>query len=225
MLGGMSWESTQLYYQIINRAIQVKLGGVHSARCVTYSFDFAEIEALQEKHDWIASGKLLGDAGRKLREAGCDFLMLCTNTMHVVADDVERRSGLPLLHIADPTIAAVRAAGFATVALLGTRYTMEHPFYRERVERAGIRVLVPNDDERTRIHDVIYDELVRGIVRDDSRAEYLAVIDRLRGEGAEAAILGCTEIGMLFHDGDATIPCFDTTELHALAAVEKACAP
>jgi aspartate racemase len=224
LLGGMSWESTQFYYRFINRAVQDKLGGVHSAHCIIYSFDFADIEALQAKGEWAASGDLLGEAGRKLREAGCDFLVLCTNTMHKVADDIERISGLRLLHIADPTIAALKTAGVKTVALLATRYTMEQPFYRERLERTGLRVLIPNDTDRTRIHDIIYEELVRGIVLDESRNEYLAIVERLRGDGAEGIILGCTEIDMLLHEGDSPLPFFDTTALHALAAVEEACA-
>ncbi len=223
LLGGMSWESTQLYYQLINRATQAKLGGIHSARCVIYSFDFTDIEALQEAGDWAGSGRLLGNAAGALRDVGCNFVLVCTNTMHAVADDIERISGLPLLHIADPTIEAIRSAQITTVGLLGTRYTMERPFFKERLERAGIRVLIPSCEERAIIHDVIYGELVRGVVREDSRSQYLTIIQRLAAEGAEGMILGCTEIGMLVKQGDASIPCFDTTELHALAAVERAC--
>jgi len=224
LLGGMSWESTQLYYQLINREVQRRKGGVHSARCIVYSVDFAEIEALQAADDWVTSGRLLGEAAAKLRDAGAEILVLCTNTMHLVADEIERLSGMKLLDIFDITAEAVKREGIDTVGLLGTGYTMSKPFFRERFERHGLRVVVPNEPDRRRVHEIIYDELVRGVVRDDSRAEFLDIIETLRAEGAGGVILGCTEIGMLVRDGDASIPCFDTTELHATASVEKACA-
>jgi aspartate racemase len=224
LLGGMSWESTQLYYQLINREVQRRLGGVHSARCIVYSVDFAEIEALQAAGDWATSGRLLGEAASKLRAAGAEILVLCTNTMHLVAEAIERISGMKLLDIFDITAEAVKHRGIESVGLLGTGYTMSKPFYRERLERHGLRVIVPSEPDRTRVHEIIYDELVRGVVRDDSRAALLEIVDRLRTQGAAGVILGCTEIGMLVRDGDASVPCFDTTELHATATVEKACA-
>jgi aspartate racemase len=222
LLGGMSWESTQIYYQDINRAVLAKLGGVHSARCVMYSFDFADVEALQAKGDWKASGELLGDAARKLRGAGADFIVLCTNTMHLVADDVERISGLPLLHIGDVTADAIRKANVHRVGLLATGYTMAQSFMRERIASHGLDVFVPSEADQKLVHDIIYRELVRGIVRDESRRAYLDVVERMREEGAQGIILGCTEIEMLIKDGDANIPFFATAALHSTAAAERA---
>jgi aspartate racemase len=218
----MSWESTQIYYQDINRAVQAKLGGVHSARCVMYSFDFADVEALQAKGDWKASGALLGDAAKRLRDAGADFIVLCTNTMHLVADDVERISGLPLLHIGDVTAEAIKRTGLQRVGLLATGYTMAQPFMRERIARHGLDVFVPGEADQKVVHDIIYDELVRGIVREDSRRAYLAVVERMQQDGAQGIILGCTEIEMLIKDGDASIPFFATAALHSIAAAERA---
>ena len=220
LLGGMSWESTQIYYQDINRAVQAKLGGVHSARCVMYSFDFAEVEELQAKGDWIAAGALLGNAAKKLGRAGAEFIVLCTNTMHLVASDVERISGLPVLHIGDVTAAAIRNAGFSRVALLATAYTMEQPFMRERIASHGVDIFVPDAADRKMAHDIIYSELVRGIIRTESRHAYLAIIDRLIAVGAQAIVLGCTEIELLIEDGDASVPFFATAALHAAAAAE-----
>ncbi len=225
LLGGMSWESTQIYYHDINRAVQETLGGLHSARCVMYSFDFADVEALQARGDWASAGKLLGGAARKLGAAGADFIVLCTNTMHIVADDVERISGLRLLHIGDVTAQAIEKAGLRRVALFATGYTMEQPFLRERIADHGIDVFVPNAVDRKMIHDVIYNELVRGIVREESRKACLEVVELARQAGAEAIILGCTEIEMLIKDGDAAIPFFPTAALHARAAAEEACLP
>ena len=223
LLGGMSWESTLPYYRHINAAVRERLGGLHSARLVLYSLDFHEIEALQRQGDWAAAGTLLADAARRLESAGADFLLLCTNTMHKVADAIEAASALPLLHIADPTAAAIQAAGLQRVGLLGTRFTMEQPFYRQRLEdRHGIQVLVPDEPDRAEVHRVIYEELCRGVVSEASRQAYRQVISRLVARGAQAVILGCTEIGLLVRADDAEVPLFDTCVLHAQAAAERA---
>ncbi len=223
LLGGMSWESTLPYYRHINEAVRERLGGLHSARLVLYSLDFHEIEALQRQGDWAAAGTLLADAARRLESAGADFLLLCTNTMHKVADAIEAASALPLLHIADPTAAAIQAAGLQRVGLLGTRFTMEQPFYRQRLEdRHGIQVLVPDEPDRAEVHRVIYEELCRGVVSEASRQAYRQVITRLVARGAQAVILGCTEIGLLVRADDAEVPLFDTCVLHAQAAAERA---
>lgn len=223
LLGGMSWESTLPYYRHINEAVRERLGGLHSARLVLYSLDFHEIEALQRQGDWAAAGTLLADAARRLESAGADFLLLCTNTMHKVADAIEAASDLPLLHIADPTAAAIQAAGLQRVGLLGTRFTMEQPFYRQRLEdRHGIQVLVPDEPDRAEVHRVIYEELCRGVVSEASRQAYRQVISRLVARGAQAVILGCTEIGLLVRADDAEVPLFDTCVLHAQAAAERA---
>lgn len=223
LLGGMSWESTLPYYRHVNEAVRERLGGLHSARLVLYSLDFHEIEALQRQGDWAAAGTLLADAARRLESAGADFLLLCTNTMHKVADAIEAASALPLLHIADPTAAAIQAAGLQRVGLLGTRFTMEQPFYRQRLEdRHGIQVLVPDEPDRAEVHRVIYEELCRGVVSEASRQAYRQVITRLVARGAQAVILGCTEIGLLVRADDAEVPLFDTCVLHAQAAAERA---
>jgi aspartate racemase len=219
----MSWESTLPYYRHINEAVRERLGGLHSARLVLYSLDFHEIEALQRQGDWAAAGTLLADAARRLESAGADFLLLCTNTMHKVADAIEAASALPLLHIADPTAAAIQAAGLQRVGLLGTRFTMEQSFYRQRLEdRHGIQVLVPDEPDRAEVHRVIYEELCRGVVSEASRQAYRQVISRLVARGAQAVILGCTEIGLLVRADDAEVPLFDTCVLHAQAAAERA---
>ena len=223
LLGGMSWESTLPYYRHINEAVRERLGGLHSARLVLYSLDFHEIEALQRQGDWAAAGTLLADAARRLESAGANFLLLCTNTMHKVADAIEAASALPLLHIADPTAAAIQAAGLQRVGLLGTRFTMEQLFYRQRLEdRHGIQVLVPDEPDRAEVHRVIYEELCRGVVSEASRQAYRQVITRLVARGAQAVILGCTEIGLLVRADDAEVPLFDTCVLHAQAAAERA---
>ena len=223
LLGGMSWESTLPYYRHINEAVRERLGGLHSARLVLYSLDFHEIEALQRQGDWAAAGTLLADAARRLESAGADFLLLCTNTMHKVADAIEAASALPLLHIADPTAAAIQAAGLQRVGLLGTRFTMEQPFYRQRLEdRHGIQVLVPDEPDRAEVHRVIYEELCQGVVSEVSRQAYRQVITRLVARGAQAVILGCTEIDLLVRDDDAEVPLFDTCALHAQAAADRA---
>lgn len=218
LIGGMSWESTLPYYRIVNRTVRERLGGLHSARVLLYSVDFHEIEALQQAGDWAGAGEAMADAARRLQRGGADFLVLCTNTMHIVADAIEAAVPLPLLHIADPTADALAAAGVRRVGLLGTRFTMEQAFYRERLERRGLEVLLPDAAGRERVHRVIYEELCRGVIRESSRAAYREVLAALAARGAEGAILGCTEISLLVGADDAPMPLFDTTELHARAA-------
>ena len=219
LLGGMSWESTVPYYQTINRTVAKKLGGLHSAKVVLYSVDFAEIERLQHADRWAEAGALLADAAVKLERAGADFLVLCTNTMHLVAPEIEARVRIPLLHIVDPTAEAIRAAGLSTVGLLGTRYTMEQEFYRGRLEsKFGLTVRVPEPSSRQLVHDAIYAELCRGIFSDSTREHFRRVVAELVDMGAQAVILGCTEIGMLLRPGDVSVPLFDTAALHAEAA-------
>jgi len=219
LIGGMSWESTVPYYRTINQTVKEQLGGLHSARLLLYSVDFAQIEKLQHAGDWDAAGAVLADAARSLKAGGAQLLVICTNTMHKVADAVETASGLPLLHIADPTGEAIRAHGFARIGLLGTRFTMEQDFYRQRLaERHGLEVLVPEADERDIVHRVIYDELCQGEIREESRAQYRGVMASLVARGAQGIILGCTEIGLLVGEGDASVPLFDTAALHARAA-------
>lgn len=226
LIGGMSWESTVPYYRQINQTIRQRLGGLHSARIILYSVDFHDLERLQHAGDWDAAGALLADAARRLATAGADFLVLCTNTMHKVAPAIEVAVRIPLFHIADPTAAAIRQAGFTTVGLLGTRFTMEQDFYRERLrQRHGLAVLVPTQDQRAMIHRVIYDELCVGKVLPASRAAYRQVMAELAARGAEAIILGCTEIALLVDQADATLPLFDTTAIHAHMAAEWALAP
>ena len=223
LIGGLSWESSVEYYRIINQETQKRLGGVHSAPCLLHSFDFGEIEALQAAGDWAAASARMVDAARKLQIAGADCIVICSNTMHLMADAVAAAAGIPLIHIADATAAPILAAGFRSVGLLGTRFTMEEDFYRGRmVERFSLEVLTPAAGGRAIVHDIIYEELVRGRIRAESRRAYQAVIESLRNAGAEAVILGCTEIGLLIKPGDSALPTFDTTELHALAAVDWA---
>jgi aspartate racemase len=223
LLGGMSWESTQTYYRLINRAVRDRLGGLHSAELVLYSVDFEPIEQSQAKGDWDAAGRVLADAARGVEAAGADFLVLCTNTMHKVAPAIEEAIGIPLLHIADATAEAVKAAGVKTVGLLGTRFTMSEDFYRGRLEdRHGLTVVIPSEAERELVDRVIFHELCLGEILDDSRARYVDVIQHLVNEGAEAVILGCTEISLLVGPSDTSVPLFDTTEIHAEKAVERA---
>ena len=223
LIGGMSWESSALYYRWINEAVRDRLGGLHSARLVLVSVDFAEIEHLQQTGQWDAAGTLLGEAARSVERGGADLLLLCTNTMHRVADEIASAVGIPLLHIADATGAAITAQGIRRVGLLGTRFTMEEAFYRGRLtERHGLDVLVPDEAERQLVHDIIYGELCLGEVRPASRDAYRRVMANLVARGAEAIILGCTEITMLVGPEDATVPLFDTTLIHAHAAVEAA---
>ncbi len=223
LIGGMSWESTVPYYCQINETIKARLGGLHSARLILYSVDFHEIERLQHAGDWNAAGKLLADAARSLEAAGADFLVLCTNTMHKVAPAIEDAVRLPMLHIADPTGDAIKHAGFSCVGLLGTRFTMEQAFYRDRLqERHGLKVLIPGGDDRDVIHRIIYDELCLGQIKPASRDAFRKIITTLVAQGAEAIILGCTEISLLIGQDAAAVPLFDTTELHARHAAEWA---
>jgi aspartate racemase len=216
LLGGMSWESTVPYYRIINQLVGEALGGLHSARMVLYSVDFQEIELLQHSGRWTEAGDTLVAAGHAVRRAGADFLVLCTNTMHKVAGQIEASVGLPLLHIADATAARVKAAGSRRVGLLGTKFTMEEDFYRGRLERGhGLEVVVPGAKQRETVHRVIYEELCRGRVRDESRQEYRRIVRDLVGQGAEGVILGCTEIGLLLGPQDAEVPLFETARIHA----------
>lgn len=223
IIGGMSWESTALYYEAINQGVAEKLGGLHSAKIVMASVDFHEIEALQAAGNWEAAGHLLADAGKRLRAAGADFIIIATNTMHIVAGIVEAESGLPLLHIADATAKEIKHRGFQTIGLLGTAFTMEKDFYKGRLEQKfDLKVLTPDALGRALIHDVIYNELCLGTVLDTSRSDYLAVIKELEALGAQAVILGCTEIGMLIKQEHINLPLLDTTGIHAAAAVSYA---
>nr|WP_281372793.1 aspartate/glutamate racemase family protein [Kineococcus aurantiacus] len=219
MLGGMSWESTAEYYRLLNVAVRDRLGGVHSARVVLDSVDFADVEELQRTDRWQEAGQLLAARARAVEAAGADVLLLCTNTMHEVIGAVEEAVRVPVLHIADATAAAVDVG---RVGLLGTRFTMERAFYRDRLAGHGIEVLVPAEPDRTTVHDVIYDELVRGVVTEGSRRAYRDVIDRLVARGAQGVVLGCTEIELLVGPGDSPVPVFPTTQLHVRAAVDHA---
>ncbi|WP_163648430.1 aspartate/glutamate racemase family protein [Modicisalibacter sp. 'Wilcox'] len=220
LLGGMSWESTQSYYRLLNEGVKTRLSGFHSARLCLVSVDFADIETLQRAGDWEAAGRYLAASARQVQAGGADCLVLATNTMHRVAEAIEAAIDIPLLHIADATGAALREAGVRRVGLLGTRFTMEQAFYRERLEqRHDIEVMVPDADQRQMVHDVIFQELVQGTIDETSRQRYLAIIDELASRGAEGVILGCTEIAMLVHQSHTALPLFDTTELHARAAL------
>ncbi|BDG10211.1 aspartate/glutamate racemase family protein [Anaeromyxobacter paludicola] len=223
LIGGMSWESSAHYYRLLNEQVKARLGGLHSARCLLASVDFAEVEPLQRADRWEEAGALLNRAALGLERAGADLLLICANTMHKVADRALRGVNVPLLHIGDVTAEAVRAAGLRKVALLGTRYVMEQDFYRRRLEeRHGLEVLVPGPADRAEVHRVIFEELVLGKVEPRSKARYLEVMGALVAQGAEGVVAGCTEIGMLVQQADLAVPLFDTTELHARAAVERA---
>jgi aspartate racemase len=222
LLGGMSWESTVPYYQIINRAVKERLGGLHSAKIALYSVDFAEVEERMRSDRWEDAAEILIRGASAIESAGADFLVLCTNTLHKVAPQIEKQIEIPLLHIADVTAEAVRARGIRTVGFLATRYTMEHDFYRERLEKASLRVVIPEKSDRDEIHRVIFEELVVGRFERRSRAMYGQVIERLVQAGTEAIVLACTEIGLLIDASDSAVPLFDTTEIHARAAVECA---
>ncbi|MEQ9547442.1 MAG: aspartate/glutamate racemase family protein [Marinobacter sp.] len=222
LIGGMSWESTQTYYRLVNQKVRDELGGLHSAKLVLYSVDFAEIEALQDQGDWQATAEILGSVGRSVESAGADFLVLCTNTMHKVAPQIERAVSIPLLHIADATAKVLKKDGVTCVGLLGTKFTMEQTFYLGRLQAYGIRVVVPDGPQRERIHSVIYNELCRGVVKPDSKAVYLEVVASLAERGAQGVILGCTEIGLLIQGSDTNVPLYDTTEIHAEQAVQLA---
>jgi aspartate racemase len=223
LIGGMSWESTVPYYQQINQEVKTRLGGLHSAKLILYSVDFAEVEHLQANGQWDAAGDMLAEVARKLEAFGADALVLCTNTMHKVADAITTAVHIPLLHIADPTAQAIKDAGYTTVGLLGTRFTMEQDFYRNRLEtRHGLTVLTPPPAERDLVHHIIYDELCLGEVKASSRQTYLRIIANLQAQGAQAIILGCTEIAMLVQPQDCTLPLFNTTTLHAKSAAQWA---
>lgn len=223
LIGGMSWESTAEYYRIINERVKERLGGLHSARIALYSVDFAEIEELQQQGDWSQATVLMVDAARRVKAGGGDFVVICTNTMHRMAGEIEQQTGMPVLHIADPTAHAVAAAGVGVVGLLGTRYTMEQDFYRGRLEALhGLRVVVPEAEDRGFVHEVIYGELCLGVTRDESKQRYLEIIEGLVRRGAGGVILGCTEIGLLIAPDDTETLLFDTTRIHAGAAADRA---
>jgi len=223
LLGGMSWESTVPYFQVLNREVGRRLGGLHSARILLLSVDFQEIETLQHQGRWEELGKILAREARTIQEAGADFLVLCTNTMHLVAPAIEAAIQIPLLHIADATAQRIREGGLSRVGLLGTRFTMEEPFYRGRLQqRHGLEVMMPPAEDRAVVHRVIYEELVLGKILPASRGEYQRIARALEDEGAQGVILGCTEIGLLLKPGDAGVPLFDTALIHAEAAAEMA---
>lgn len=222
LIGGMSWESSLEYYRLINEAVKARLGGFHSARCLMYSVDFAEIEDMQRRAAWDESAVVLGAAARSVERGGADCVVLCTNTMHKVAGKIQAQIRIPLLHIVDATAEAIRARSFQRVGLLGTRFTMEEDFYKGRLsELHGLEVVIPEVDERAVVHQVV-DEICLGERRPESRARYLEIIEHLAAAGAQGVILGCTEIGLLVHQEDSRVPLFDTTQIHAAAAVEFA---
>ncbi|PFG09387.1 aspartate/glutamate racemase family protein [Marinobacter sp. LV10MA510-1] len=222
LIGGMSWESTQTYYRLINQKVRQQLGGLHSAKLVLYSVDFSEIEALQRQGDWEGTAKILLAAAQSVKSAGADFLVICTNTMHKIAPQMEQATAMPLLHIADATAKALLNDGITSVGLLGTRFTMEQAFYREKLEQQGITVIIPDDNERSVVHRIIYDELCQGIITPESKTSYLDVVASLAARGAQAVILGCTEIGLLIQSSDTQVALYDTTEIHADQAVALA---
>ena len=223
LIGGMSWESSIEYYRIINETAKAKLGGLHSAKSIMYSVDFAEIEILQHQGKWAEAAQILVDAAKNLENGGADFIVLCTNTMHKVADDIQANVKIPLLHIADATAQLVKDSGIQKIGLLGTRFTMEEEFYKGRLsQKYGLSVNVPNAQEREIVHRVIYDELVIGKIQQHSKEQYISIIEQMVNQGAEGVILGCTEIGLLIHKQDSQVPLFDTTRIHAEAAVEYA---
>jgi aspartate racemase len=222
LIGGMSWESSLEYYRLINKLTKAELGGLHSSKSILYSVDFAEIETLQHQGRWLEAETLMVAAAQSLEKAGADFIILCTNTMHKLADEIEAAIQIPFLHIADATAASVKSLGIQTLGLLGTQFTMEQDFYKGRLEQHGLQVLIPEEGDRDRVHQVIYQELCLGIVRPESRQSYVEIMARLVGAGAEGIILGCTEIELLVKRGDATVPLFPTTRIHAEAAVRLA---
>ena len=223
MIGGMSWESSIEYYRIINETVKERVGGLHSARSVMYSVDFAEIEALQHTGRWDEATQAMIEAARHVEAGGADFLIICTNTMHKMADEVEVAIGIPLLHIADATAETIKSQGLTKIGLLGTKFTMEEDFYGGRlVEKHGLDVLIPAAEDREIVHRVIYDELVLGEIKSESREAYKKIIEKLITAGAQGIILGCTEIGLLVTAKDSRVPLFDTTYIHAVSAVEMA---
>ena len=222
LLGGMSWESTEIYYRLINEGIKAQLGGLHSARIAMVSVDFQEIEEMQHKGDWVGAGNVLAEAAQQVEAAGADFLLICTNTMHMVAPQIQQAIDIPILHLADATAERIKAAGVKTVGLLGTKFTMEQDFYKERLINHGLNVLIPSESDREIVHGVIYNELCLGQVEDASRHEYLRIMEDLRSRGAEGVIEGCTEIVMLVQQQHIDLPLFDTTSIHAETAVWEA---
>ena len=218
LIGGMSWESTVTYYKVINETVKEKLGGLHSAKCLLYSVDFEEIEACQAQGQWEESGIILTQAAQALERAGADFLVICTNTMHKVAPQIQRDVSIPLLHIANATARQLHRQGITRVGLLGTRYTMEQDFYKEVLRQEGIQVLIPGEKDRNLVNDVIYHQLCLGIISPQSRKEYLRIIGELAEQGAQGVILGCTEIGLLVSQENTSVPLFDTTLIHGRQA-------
>lgn len=215
LIGGMSWESTVTYYKIINETVKERLDGLHSAKCVLYSVDFQEIEECQANGDWEKSGEILGEAAYNLEKAGADFIVICTNTMHKVINEIKEKISIPILHIAEMTAEKILERKIKNIALLGTKYTMEQNFYKEKLIEKGINVIIPDKDGIKSINDIIYEELCLGIINPESKTKYLEIIKKLEKEGAEGVILGCTEIGMLVKKGDTDIPLFDTAVIHA----------
>jgi aspartate racemase len=225
LIAGMSWESSLVYYRIINEAVKDRLGGLHSAKCIMYSVDFAEIEPLQHEGEWDAAADKMIEAARHVQDGGADFIVLCTNTMHKTADDVQRQINIPLLHIADATAETIKVKGLTKVGLLGTRFTMEDDFYKGRLtDKHGLDVIVPSQHDRDLVHRVIYEELCVGEIRQASKERYVGIMDNLVSSGAQGIVLGCTEIGLLVGADDSSVPVFDTTKIHAEAAVEFALA-
>lgn len=222
LIGGMSWESSSEYYRIINEEVKLRLGGLHSAKCVLFSVDFEEIEICQRNGEWGKAAKILTDAAWSIEAAGADFVVICTNTMHKVANEIQSGIRIPLLHIADITAQQVLVDGIKTIGLLGTKYTMEQDFYKSHIEAQGIKVLIPKEADRVMVNHIIYNELCLGQIIDESRAIYKRIIEDLIEQGAEGIILGCTEIGLLVKSEDSTVPLFDTTRLHAIGAVNFA---
>lgn len=223
LIGGMSWESSLEYYRILNETVKTKLGGFHSAKCILYSVDFEEIENLQQSGQWQEAARLMILAGQSLERAGADFIILCTNTMHKLANEIQGNIHIPFLHIADATAQKIKAAGLSTIGLLGTRFTMEQEFYKGRlIEEHGLNVITPDSLDREVVHRIIYDELCLGVIKPESRIKYIDIMNKLIHKGAEGIILGCTEIELLVQDGDCPAPLFPTTRIHAVAAVEYA---
>ena len=215
LIGGMSWESTVTYYKIINETIKEKLGGLHSAKCILYSVDFQEIEECQANGNWKKSGEILGEAANNLEKAGADFIVICTNTMHKVVNQIKEKISIPILHIAEMTAEKILEKGLKNIALLGTKYTMEQDFYKSKLIEKGINVIIPDKNDIEIINKVIYDELCLGIINSNSKKKFLEIVDKLRNKGSEGIILGCTEIGLLIKNEDTDVPLFDTAIIHA----------
>ena len=218
LIGGMSWESTVTYYKIINETVKERLGGLHSAKCILYSVDFQEIEECQANGNWEKSGEILGEAAYNLEKAGADFIVICTNTMHKVVNQIKEKISIPILHIAEMTAEKILEKGLKNIALLGTKYTMEQDFYKSKLIEKGINVIIPDKNDIEIINEVIYDELCLGTINSDSKKKFLEIVDKLRNKGAEGIILGCTEIGLLIKNEDTDVPLFDTAIIHAKQA-------